>query len=73
MAEVRKQTASWPKQLANFTNSTAGLDLTLRLLHSLVIIGAEIATDKQTIAMNNMANMQINLGMCTLRSELVNS
>lgn len=64
-----KSRPSWPKQLANFTNSTAGLDLTLRLLHSLVIIAAEVSTDKHTVAMSNMANMQINLGELLVISE----
>lgn len=54
--------ASLAKQFANFTNSTAGLDLTLRFLHSIAIIVSETGKDKEIVAMANIANMQINLG-----------
>lgn len=54
--------ASVAKQLANFTNSTAGLDLTLRLFHSLVLIGAELDFDKDTVLRCSIAASQIGLG-----------
>ena len=54
--------ASLAKQLANFTNSTAGLDLTLRLFHSLVLIGADLDFDKDTVLRCSVAASQIGLG-----------
>jgi hypothetical protein len=59
--------ASLPKQLANFTKSTAGLDLTLRLLHSLVLIGTEIDFDSATAMRCSVAASQIGLGEVLLR------
>lgn len=59
--------ASLPKQLANFTNSTAGLDLTLRLLHSLALIGTEIDFDNATVIRCSVAASQITLGGFLLR------
>lgn len=59
--------ASLPKQLANFTNSTAGLDLTLRLLHSLALIGTEIDFDNATVMRCSVAASQIGLGGALLR------
>jgi hypothetical protein len=54
--------ASLPKQLANFTNTTAGLDLTLRLFHSLVLIGTQIDFDNVTVMRCSIAASQIGLG-----------
>lgn len=59
--------ASLPKQLANFTNSTASLDLTLRLLHSLALIGIEIDFDNATVMRCSVAASQIGLGETWLR------
>ncbi|OKO94334.1 hypothetical protein PENSUB_11601 [Penicillium subrubescens] len=53
--------ASLPKQLANFTNTTAGLDLTLRLFHSLVLIGTQIDFDNVTVMRCSIAASQIGL------------
>lgn len=50
------------KQLANFTNSTAGLDLTLRLVHALVLIGAELNLDHVTVTKCAIAASQLALG-----------
>jgi hypothetical protein len=54
--------ASLPKQLANFTNTTAGLDLTLRLIHSLVLIGSEVGFDNAAAMRCSIAASQIGLG-----------
>ncbi|KAL6850767.1 hypothetical protein ACO1O0_007893 [Amphichorda felina] len=37
--------AALPKQLANFTNSTGGLDLTLRLIQAVAIVAAHVLVD----------------------------
>jgi hypothetical protein len=58
---------SLPKQLANFTNSTAGLDLTLRLLHSMALIGTEIDFDNATVMRCAVAASQIGIGGVFLR------
>lgn len=58
------QRASLPKHFANFTNSTAGLDLTLRLIHAIVIIAADVSSDVDIVKTSLMANLQIGLGMC---------
>ena len=58
--------ASLPKQLANFTNSSAGLDLTLRLVHSMVLIGSGINLSSATVMRCSIAASQIDLGMLVL-------
>lgn len=55
--------ASLPRQLANFTNSSAGLDLTLRLFHSMVLIGSGINLNSATVMGCSIAASQIDLGM----------
>ncbi|KAK2765099.1 hypothetical protein FQN54_008798 [Arachnomyces sp. PD_36] len=59
--------ASLPKQLANFTNSAAGLDLTLRLIHALAIVGAEISTDDVIVEKCIIATAQLGLARRYLR------
>ncbi|KAJ5176969.1 uncharacterized protein N7482_002846 [Penicillium canariense] len=59
--------ASLPKQLANFTNSTAGLDLTLRLFHSLALIGSGLEFDDTTVMRCSIAASQIGLARRYLR------
>ncbi|KAJ5819301.1 hypothetical protein N7474_004892 [Penicillium riverlandense] len=59
--------ASLSKQLANFTNSTAGLDLTLRLVHALVLIGAELNLDNATVTKCAIAASQLALARRYLR------
>ncbi|QKX54541.1 uncharacterized protein TRUGW13939_01628 [Talaromyces rugulosus] len=58
---------SLPKQLANFTSSTTGLDLGLRLLHALTLIGTGIELDSATIMRCSVAAEQIGLGRRYLR------
>lgn len=41
--------AALPKQLANFTNSTGGLDLTLRLIQAVAIVAAHVLVDNVDI------------------------
>jgi hypothetical protein len=53
---------SLPRQLANFTNSTAGLDLTLRLIQALAQIAAEICIDHATVMGCVTAKSQLALG-----------
>lgn len=50
------------KRFAKFTNSTAGLDLTLRFVHALVIVAAEVSPDVDVVKTSLLANMQIGLG-----------
>lgn len=50
------------KQFANFTNSTGGLDLTLRLVHALVLIAAELDLDNATVTKCAIAASQLALG-----------
>jgi hypothetical protein len=50
------------KQLSNFTKSTAGLDLGLRLFHALVLIGAEVGLDHAIVKRCSVAAAQIGLG-----------
>ncbi|KAH8695226.1 peroxisomal biogenesis factor 11 [Talaromyces proteolyticus] len=59
--------ASLPKQLANFTNSTAGLDLGLRLLHALTLIGTGVDLDNATVMRCSVAAAQIGLARRYLR------
>lgn len=54
---------SLPKQLANFTSSTTGLDLGLRLLHALALIGTGIKLDSTTVMRCSVAAEQIGLGV----------
>lgn len=53
---------SLPKQLSNFTSSTAGLDLGLRLFHALALIGTGIELDSVTLVRCSVAAAQIGLG-----------
>lgn len=54
--------ASFPKQLANFTNSCSGLDLTLRLINALALVAAEICVDDETVKRCIIAASQLGLG-----------
>lgn len=63
--------ASLSKQLANFTNSTAGLDLTLRLFHSLALIGTEIGLDDVAVLRCSVAASQIGLGKFFMVSSVI--
>ena len=51
-----------PKQLANFTNSCAGLDLTLRLIQAVAIVAAEVCVDNATVKGCLIATAQLGLG-----------
>lgn len=53
---------SLPKQLTNFTNSSAGLDLTLRLIQALAQIAAEVCIDNATFMRYVTAKSQLALG-----------
>jgi hypothetical protein len=53
---------SLPKQLANFTNSSAGLDLTLRLIQALAQVAAEVCIDNATVMRCMTAKSQLALG-----------
>lgn len=55
--------ASIPQQLTNFTNSTAGLDLTLRLFHALALIGTHVDLDNAIAMRCAVAASQIGLGV----------
>lgn len=50
------------KQFVNFTNSSAGLEKTLRLIHALCIIAAEVCMDSVTIKRYLIAQSQLALG-----------
>lgn len=54
--------ATFPKQLANWTNSAAGLDLTLRLIHALALIATEICVDDVSLERSVIAAEQLGLG-----------
>ncbi|KAJ5248599.1 hypothetical protein N7468_000050 [Penicillium chermesinum] len=58
---------SLARQFANFTNSTAGLDLTLRLCHSLVLIGTGLDLDSSIVTKCAVAASQIGQGRRYLR------
>ena len=58
--------ASLLKQFANFTNSSAGLEKTLRLIHALALVAAEICVDNVTITRCLIAQSQIALGKCNV-------
>ncbi|GAD94313.1 conserved hypothetical protein [Paecilomyces variotii No. 5] len=58
---------SLPKQFANFVNSTGGLDLTLRLVHALVLIAAELNLDNATVTKCAIAASQLALARRYLR------
>lgn len=51
-----------PKQLANFTNSTGGLDLTLRLIQAVAIVAAHVLVDNVTVKQCWHAVSQLALG-----------
>ncbi|KAL1880407.1 hypothetical protein Plec18167_003811 [Paecilomyces lecythidis] len=55
------------KQFANFINSTGGLDLTLRLVHALVLIAAELDLDNATVTKCAIAASQLALARRYLR------
>ncbi|CRG91225.1 hypothetical protein PISL3812_08273 [Talaromyces islandicus] len=55
------------KQLANFTSSTTGLDLGLRLIHALTLIGTGIELDSATVMRCSVAAAQIGLARRYLR------
>lgn len=57
-----KTSPSLPKQLANFTSSTTGLDLTLRLIQALAQIAVELCVDKDTVIKCVIAKSQLALG-----------
>ncbi|RJE22666.1 PEX11 domain protein [Aspergillus sclerotialis] len=50
------------KKFTNFTNSSAGLEKTLRLIHALALVAAEICVDNVTITRCLIAQSQIALG-----------
>ncbi|KFY06620.1 hypothetical protein V492_07911 [Pseudogymnoascus sp. VKM F-4246] len=58
---------SLSKQFASFTNSTAGLDLTLRLVHALTLIAAEVCIDNDFVVACVTAASQLALGRRYLR------
>ncbi|KAJ5143142.1 uncharacterized protein N7515_001929 [Penicillium bovifimosum] len=58
---------SLSRQLANFTNSTAGLDLTLRFFHSLALLGTQLKFSNATVLKCSVAASQIGLGRRYLR------
>ena len=60
--------ASLLKQFTNFTNSSAGLEKTLRLIHALVLVAAELCIDKVTVTRCLIAQSQLALGKCTVNS-----
>jgi hypothetical protein len=64
MAHVQPARPQAPlsKKFANFTNSTAGLDLTLRLIHALSIISAEVFLDSTIVVGCVTAASQLALG-----------
>jgi hypothetical protein len=64
MAHVQPARLQAPlsKRFANFTNSTAGLDLTLRLIHALSIIAAEVFIDDALVVGCVTAASQLALG-----------
>lgn len=53
---------SLPKKFANFNNSSAGLDLTLRLIQALAQIAAEVCIDSATVIRCVIAKSQLALG-----------
>ncbi|KFX91837.1 hypothetical protein V495_07432 [Pseudogymnoascus sp. VKM F-4514 (FW-929)] len=69
MAHVQPARPQAPlsKKFANFTNSTAGLDLTLRLIHALSIIAAEVFIDDAIVVGCVTAASQLALGRRYLR------
>lgn len=66
MAKPPTPPASLPKQLANFTNTTAGMDMTLRLLQALAMIATVVCQDKPTVVMSSIAASQLALGKLDL-------
>ena len=50
------------RQFADFTNTTAGLDLTLRLIHALAIVGAETLNGDAAVKGCATATLQLALG-----------
>lgn len=53
---------SLPKKFANFNNSGAGLNLTLRLIQALAQIAAEVCIDSATVIRCVIAKSQLALG-----------
>lgn len=70
MAKPQTPPASLPKQLANFTNTTAGMDMTLRLLQALAMIAAVVCQDKPTVVMSSIAASQLALGKLDLTNTM---
>ncbi|KAL1959322.1 hypothetical protein VTO42DRAFT_2509 [Malbranchea cinnamomea] len=66
MAHSRRR-PSLPRQFANFTNRTAGLDLTLRMIQALAMIAAEVLVDKATVVRCETATVQLALARRYLR------
>lgn len=65
MAHVHPSVRTQPsllKQFGNFTNSSAGLEKTLRLIHALCVIAAEVCVDSVTIKRCLIAQSQLALG-----------
>jgi hypothetical protein len=63
MAQVEKRRrGSLPKRFGDFTNTTPGLDMTLRLLQALVMIAAEVCLDKSVVVRCSIAKEQLALG-----------
>lgn len=65
MAHPAPRRAALPKQLANFTNSTAGLDLTLRLIQAVTVVAAHLLVDNVTVKRCWIAVSQLTLGEFT--------
>jgi hypothetical protein len=71
-----RRRVSLPKKLANFNNSSAGLDLTLRLIQALAQIAAEVCIDGATVIRCVTAKSQLALGeliavSCSDRSSVI--
>lgn len=50
------------RQACKFLSTTAGLDLTLRLFHGLVIVAAQASSDDIVATRSSVASWQLNLG-----------
>lgn len=63
MANVEtRRRVSLLKRFGNFTNTTPGLDMTLRLLQALAMIAAEVCLDKSIVVRCSIAKNQLALG-----------
>lgn len=60
-----RRSVSLPKKLADFNNSSAGLDLTLRLIQALAQIASELCVDSATVIKCVTAKSQLALGEFT--------